>query len=86
MLPYTRNLRRLFQIGKILARYDALFALEILGVPKSLLRVLHSILGKTREVRFGQRLVQAFLDLGPSFIKLGQAISTRPDLIGDEVA
>src|SRR5690606_22981540 len=34
----------------------------------------------------GQKLAAALQDLGPTFIKLGQALSTRPDLLGEEVA
>jgi ubiquinone biosynthesis protein len=35
--------------------------------------------------RIGQRLAAAFEELGPSFIKLGQLLSTRADLLGEEV-
>ena len=34
----------------------------------------------------GRRLAAALHALGPSFIKFGQALSTRPDLVGQEVA
>ena len=34
----------------------------------------------------GTRIAKAMDELGPSFIKLGQLISTRPDIIGNEVA
>ncbi|NBX03301.1 MAG: 2-polyprenylphenol 6-hydroxylase, partial [Alphaproteobacteria bacterium] len=34
----------------------------------------------------GKRLVSALEALGPAFIKLGQALSTRSDLIGDDIA
>ena len=37
-------------------------------------------------LREGQRLALALRQLGPSYIKLGQALSTRSDLIGEEVA
>jgi ubiquinone biosynthesis protein len=40
-------------------------------------------IGKRRR---GQRLACVLERLGPAFIKLGQALSTRSDLIGDEVA
>lgn len=32
----------------------------------------------------GRRAVQAFIDLGPTFVKLGQVISARPDLLPNE--
>ena len=35
---------------------------------------------------FGTRLRKALTELGPTFIKLGQVLSTRPDLIGHTVA
>ena len=34
----------------------------------------------------GTRIAKAMNELGPSFIKLGQLISTRPDIIGNEIA
>ena len=34
----------------------------------------------------GQRIAHALNELGPSFIKLGQLISTRPDIVGSTIA
>jgi ubiquinone biosynthesis protein len=34
----------------------------------------------------GERLAAAFQEIGPSFIKLGQALATRADLLGDDIA
>ncbi|CAL4967527.1 unnamed protein product [Urochloa decumbens] len=33
----------------------------------------------------GQLLKEMFLDLGPTFVKVGQSLSTRPDIIGSEI-
>ena len=37
------------------------------------------------EGRPGERLARALTEAGPSFIKLGQALSTRSDLLGEEM-
>uniref|UniRef100_A0A1D1YUA7 Uncharacterized protein sll0005 n=1 Tax=Anthurium amnicola TaxID=1678845 RepID=A0A1D1YUA7_9ARAE len=34
----------------------------------------------------GQLLKESILNLGPTFIKVGQSLSTRPDIIGSEIA
>ena len=36
--------------------------------------------------RSGKRLARAFTELGPSYIKLGQFLATRPDVVGAELA
>ena len=36
--------------------------------------------------RPGERLARALIDLGPVFIKLGQLLATRSDILGEEVA
>lgn len=41
---------------------------------------------RTAEGRPGKRLSAALEELGPAFIKLGQALSVRPDLVGEEIA
>uniref|UniRef100_A0A0D9VMD5 Protein kinase domain-containing protein n=1 Tax=Leersia perrieri TaxID=77586 RepID=A0A0D9VMD5_9ORYZ len=34
----------------------------------------------------GQLLKETFLDLGPTFVKVGQSLSTRPDITGSEIS
>jgi len=80
-----KNIARLFTIARILARHDALMMLERLevGGPAVMLARLFSRKGKGRP---GQRLATALQEAGPSFIKLGQALSTRSDLLGEEIS
>jgi ubiquinone biosynthesis protein len=88
LLGFFRSLRhaaRLVGIGLTLARYDALFLFEPIG-PRSVLRVARLLRRRGMAERPGQRLAAAFQAIGPSFIKLGQMLATRADLLGDDVA
>jgi ubiquinone biosynthesis protein len=91
MLRSLSNIRRLVHAARVLAKHDALVPREYLaGMPLSL-RMMRRILG-TRETNSdggaaaGVRLAHALESLGPAYIKLGQVLATRPDLIGDDVA
>ncbi|PIA37417.1 hypothetical protein AQUCO_03000180v1 [Aquilegia coerulea] len=42
--------------------------------------------GHSPEYYFGQMLKETILNLGPTFIKVGQSLSTRPDIIGTEIS
>jgi ubiquinone biosynthesis protein len=87
MIRSFRNLHRLLTIGRVLARHDALFLLED-HVPftRLLARLLRGGRAPQGRGRAGERLADALTELGPSFIKLGQALSTRADLLGEEMA
>ena len=81
------NLWRLAVIARTLARHGALTVLETLGVAPWLVRPMRLVARRgARDRRLGARLAAAAAALGPSFIKLGQALSTRADLIGAGVA
>nr|XP_029151359.1 uncharacterized protein LOC112775784 isoform X2 [Arachis hypogaea] len=41
---------------------------------------------KTSDYNFGMVLKETMLNLGPTFIKVGQSLSTRPDIIGVEMS
>ncbi len=78
-----KNIGRLLAIARILARHNALFLLERLEVAAPV-AVLARIFSRNAPGRPGQRLATALHEAGPSFIKLGQALSTRSDLLGEE--
>ncbi|MBW7836704.1 MAG: 2-polyprenylphenol 6-hydroxylase [Sphingomonadales bacterium] len=91
MAGALRHSFRLLAIARILARHDALFILDLLGPkPRSAQLALAllklSVRRQTSDARPGQRLAAALQAMGPTFIKAGQALSTRPDLVGEELA
>jgi ubiquinone biosynthesis protein len=89
VLRALRNLVRLIEIAFILARYDALFALDTLFGARlvyRLSRLLRRRDAALARMRPGARLAAALQAMGPSFIKLGQALSIRADLIGEAMA
>ncbi|MEE2981240.1 MAG: 2-polyprenylphenol 6-hydroxylase [Pseudomonadota bacterium] len=86
MLRAGRNIARLVAIVWTLARHDALYPLEVAGF-EVIAKVLRHLAARGPvEGRVGQRLAAALHALGPSFIKLGQALSTRPDVVGEAIA
>ncbi len=89
LLRVPRHLLRLAEIVLTLARYDALFPLEQVAGLAFIVRLMRLIRrrGAARaQLRPGERLAAALQALGPSFIKLGQGLSLRADLIGDTIA
>ena len=85
MFRAFRNIGRLARIAVTLARHDALAAFAHAGLPPALLWFANRVPAR-RSGRPGERLAEAFTSLGPSFIKLGQALSIRADIVGEEVA
>lgn len=88
MFRTIRNLSRLFSIGRTLAKHDALFLLDGYAEGRtiaSLVRLTAKPVPALSALRPGQRLSAALTTLGPTFIKLGQTLSTRPDLLGQDV-
>jgi ubiquinone biosynthesis protein len=86
MLPLFRQARylgRYRQIGQVLARYGFGFLIEQLGVGP-LLRLPSRLARRTPlpdPLTAPQRLCRALIELGPTYVKLGQVLSTRPDII-----
>ncbi|SDG71464.1 2-polyprenylphenol 6-hydroxylase [Roseospirillum parvum] len=86
MIRPTRNLLRLMSVARVLARHDALFLMEGVRVAHIAAWAASLTTRRNTEGRPGQRLARALSELGPTLIKFGQALSTRPDLLGEEVA
>lgn len=87
----VRNARRFIQVLQVLVRHGFADLLRRSGVERSLpvrvLRRIHIIdAPEGPPATFGQRLRAALTELGPTFIKFGQVLSTRPDLIGTRAA
>ena len=75
----------LLRAGRTLAAYDALLTPEQVAQLPWAARVSLSIakFGTRKPEKDGERAVAAALSsLGPSYIKLGQFLATRPDLVG----
>src|SRR5438105_4639302 len=77
-------------MARILARHDALLPREYEARAPAGLRILARFAGTRaramRQMAVGQRLALAFEQMGPSAIKLGQFLATRPDIIRTDTA
>ncbi len=92
----TRTLKsffRLWHIAFVLARHDALSVLEGLASNRSIAVILGCArllrrrnFGCSSPLRPGEKMALALIDLGPVFVKFGQFLSTRADLLGDDLA
>lgn len=87
MLP-LRQLGRLARITRVFVKHDLdefAAALHLLGPYRLLLRLISGRFGRQPKLPRGVRLRQALEELGPVFVKLGQVVSTRPDLLPEDI-
>lgn len=88
VFKWAFHIGRIVKIGYTLSKHDALMdMLKLFGEqPKALEKLRKIKLKYDVDGKPETRLVIALQDLGPSFIKIGQALATRPDIIGPETA
>lgn len=84
MFSNFKNFIHLIRIARTLARHDALFPVDMMN--SKFLSFVARMARRKSEISEGQRLVNAFTELGPTFIKLGQGMSTRSDFVGEDMA
>jgi ubiquinone biosynthesis protein len=85
-----KHIKRFLEIYSSFAKYRCYFMLEKTPYYRPA-RILGKIIAPRAAqnsyiMSNGQRLTASLQDLGPAFIKLGQSLSVRPDIVGDDIA
>ena len=88
--------KKIYNLFKILRKLSCSGTIEILDkikpVPGGLKFIFYIFsIGSSKRIEnlnktSGEKLCQSLEDMGTTFIKLGQFLATRPDIIGDEIA
>ena len=89
-----KKLFTLFKLGRKLAKSDALTIAAKFNKPPIAIKMLFNLLSfsftKNQQVNQndseGKRLSNSLQSMGTTFIKLGQFLATRPDIIGEELS
>ena len=84
----------LFKIGRKVAKSDILFIVSKFQKPPLAIKILFKILSFSfspkkrieKNKDEGERLSDSLESMGTTFIKLGQFLATRPDIIGEELS
>ena len=83
----------LFKIGRKLSTSGAISSIYEIYNPPISIKILFFIIGlnffdqrKNNNSSPGSKLCKALQEMGTTFIKLGQFLATRPDIIGDEIS
>jgi len=81
---------QLVRVGWVFVREGVIAALPADDLPP-LMRTLHGFSrylarSKAKEASRSDRLARAVARLGPSYVKLGQFLATRPDVVGADIA
>ena len=89
-----KRLITLFKLGRKLAKSDVLTILSKFNKPPLLISIIFKLLSFSfikKDVSFdnlseGEKLSNSLASMGTTFIKLGQFLATRPDIIGDKLS
>ncbi len=83
----------LFKIGRKLSTSGALSSIYEIYNPPITIKILFFIIGfsfnkkkNNENLSVGAKLCKALQEMGTTFIKLGQFLATRPDIIGDKIS
>lgn len=83
----NKNLKRLNEIIKVLRKYEFSYLVEHSGLYKKLpFKIKRNKTNEELDDNLPVRLRMSMQELGTTYIKLGQTLSTRPDLVGNELA
>ena len=89
-----KKLITLFKLGRKMAKSDILNIVSKFQEPPLTIKVIFKILSFSfsekkkfnENVDLGERLSNSLESMGTTFIKLGQFLATRPDIIGEELS
>ncbi len=88
-----KKLFMLFKIGRKLSASGAISSVYEIYNPPILIKILFFIIGfnfgnkkNFTNLSAGTKLCSALQEMGTTFIKLGQFLATRPDIIGENIA
>jgi len=89
-----KKLITLFKLGRKVAKSDILSIASKFKKPPVAITILFQLLSfsfsKNNQQKFntneGERLSNSLESMGTTFIKLGQFLATRPDIIGEELS
>ena len=88
-----RKLFMLFKIGRKLSTSGAISSIYEIYDPPITIKILFFIIGfsfngkkNNNNLSPGIKLCNALQSMGTTFIKLGQFLATRPDIIGEDIA
>ena len=88
-----KKLFMLFKIGRKLSTSGAISSVYEIYNPPFIIKVFFFVIGfsfgdkkNNSNLSTGTKLCSALQEMGTTFIKLGQFLATRPDIIGEEVS